>query len=670
MELSTPRLCLNMIVRNEEAILPRALGSIADHISYWVICDTGSTDGTPDLVATFFAQRGIPGELHSFPFDDFGTARNRALELARRSTGPFDYLLLADADMELHVEDPGFRRNLAAPGYQVKQKSGITYWNTRLLHRDAPSRYRGVTHEYLELKGQIETLDAIWFTDRSDGANRPGKFERDIRLLEVALERDPGDSRSMFYLAQSYRDAGQMEKAAATFARRFEMGGWEEERWYALVQEARCRHVAGDDAGFLAAAARACQLRPTRAEPLYDLARFYRLHGQYETAMLLCEMAAGIRWPAEDRLFIEDYVYTTGIRQEIAVAGYYCQSERRRSMGRLACNDLAIDVAAPDAVRRESRRNLAFYARTASALMPSFESRQLLLELPIEGRPMNPSVAVRDGAHYAVVRVVNYETENDTRYRVPDGVIRSRNVLVRLDANLQPHEPREILPPADFPSLFPKVLGFEDMRLFAWRGSLWCSATVLERTPEGWCEIVLSRLDETPQGIRLADWRVLTPAGPRRHEKNWMPRVAGDRLEFIYGCDPVVIVDEGGRTIGSQKPAAALDHLRGGSQAIAFGEGWLALTHEVSIVDRRREYLHRFVWFDNSNALRRVTEPFYFLARGLEFAAGLAMRDDGETLIVSFGARDSEAWIATVSSEDVRAALRRRAAAVAAGEVR
>ena len=49
------RLCLNMIVRNESAILERCLRSVADHVACWVIGDTGSTDGTQDLIRAFFA---------------------------------------------------------------------------------------------------------------------------------------------------------------------------------------------------------------------------------------------------------------------------------------------------------------------------------------------------------------------------------------------------------------------------------------------------------------------------------------------------------------------------------------------------------------------------------------------------------------------------------------
>ena len=96
-------LCLNMIVKNEMANLERCLTAVADHIACWVIADTGSTDGTQDFIRAFFAARNIPGELHSIPFHNFEQARNAALDCAYASPLACDYILFADADMELVV---------------------------------------------------------------------------------------------------------------------------------------------------------------------------------------------------------------------------------------------------------------------------------------------------------------------------------------------------------------------------------------------------------------------------------------------------------------------------------------------------------------------------------------------------------------------------------------
>ena len=185
------RLCLNMIVKNEMANLERCLRSVAPHIACWVIGDTGSTDGTQQYIRDFFAARGVPGEVHEFPFHDFAQARNEALRRARGSALAFDYLLFTDADMELVVENEAFASALDAEAYQLIQRSGVTYWNTRLIRRDADADYRGVTHEFVDVRhGSTQQLEGAWYQDHGTGANKADKFERDARLLRAALAEE------------------------------------------------------------------------------------------------------------------------------------------------------------------------------------------------------------------------------------------------------------------------------------------------------------------------------------------------------------------------------------------------------------------------------------------------------------------------------------------------
>ncbi|MDR3476093.1 MAG: hypothetical protein P4M09_30985 [Devosia sp.] len=117
------------------------------------------------------------------------------------------------------------------------------------------------------------------------------------------------------------------------------------------------------------------------------------------------------------------------------------------------------------------------------------------------------------------------------------------------------------------------------------------------------------------------------------------------------------MLDAQGRVTGETAPGVALDQLHGGSQAIPFDDGWLALTHEVSLIEESRVYLHRFVRYDGQMQLTQFSEAFMLNGRGVEFAAGLAWHQDGERLIVSYGVKDSEAWLATVSTTDVRRAI-------------
>lgn len=96
-------ICLNMIVKDEEPVITRCLGSVKPIIDYWVIVDTGSSDKTKEVIREFM--KDIPGELHERPWKNFEHNRNEALELAK---GKADYLLIMDADDHLQF-DPSFK---------------------------------------------------------------------------------------------------------------------------------------------------------------------------------------------------------------------------------------------------------------------------------------------------------------------------------------------------------------------------------------------------------------------------------------------------------------------------------------------------------------------------------------------------------------------------------
>ncbi|MFZ0042772.1 MAG: hypothetical protein WAK93_15790, partial [Solirubrobacteraceae bacterium] len=69
-----PGICLCMIVKDEAQVIERCLASVKEHLAYWVICDTGSSDATPELIRR--ALDGVPGEVHERPWVDFGHNRS------------------------------------------------------------------------------------------------------------------------------------------------------------------------------------------------------------------------------------------------------------------------------------------------------------------------------------------------------------------------------------------------------------------------------------------------------------------------------------------------------------------------------------------------------------------------------------------------------------------
>jgi hypothetical protein len=320
-------ICLNMIVRNESALIERCLAAAAAHIDCYVICDTGSTDNTVEKIRTFFAARNIPGVIAHTTFHDFEQARNYALDAARDSDLEFDYLLLCDADMELIVERPRFREELAGVPYLVAQRSAVGdlhYQNLRLVPRHCPARYRGVTHEYLDVTPADRVgFDGIWFRDHAAGANRTDKFERDITLLTQGLKTEPGNERYVFYLANTYFDAGQPAEAMTWYGKRVQMGGWAEEIFYSSYRIGGCLERLGRDTEMIAQHLQTYQRFPHRAEPLHALAQFYQRRSENQLAYLFADAGLRIPPPPDGALFVEAQVYDWRLTDIVAVSLYW-----------------------------------------------------------------------------------------------------------------------------------------------------------------------------------------------------------------------------------------------------------------------------------------------------------------------------------------------------------
>ncbi len=268
--------CLTMIVKDEEHVIAKCLASVRHLIDYWIICDTGSTDNTESEIRR--SLEGIPGELHRIPWEGFGKCRTKAFELAM---GKADYAFVVDADET--IDAPSGFGELDGAAYVVwaEPNESLRFITRRIFNLKFPWAYVGVLHEYPATSDPWEdkVLDGVVIRTTQNGARSkdPEKYLKDARTLEEALINEPDNSRYVYYLAQSYRDGQQFERAAARYMQRSVMGVGlnPEEVYISLLEAGRCFGRLGRVGDCEATLLRARATAPDRPEAVASLALLY-----------------------------------------------------------------------------------------------------------------------------------------------------------------------------------------------------------------------------------------------------------------------------------------------------------------------------------------------------------------------------------------------------------
>ena len=351
------RVCLAMIVRNESKSFPRLVQSLGDLVDEWCVIDTGSDDGTPELVQELLGH--LPGRLERRPWEDFGHNRTELVQMCAALPG-VTHLLLADADMTFSAA-ADFRSQLAAqtaPMLLVRVDSGDhDFRMPYLVSNDVDWFYESPTHEYLASPAPVEraSFDSLVITHHADGGARADKLERDRRLLEARIVERPDDLRSVFYLARTLQTLGLDDEAIAMYARRIAMGQWEQEIYISWLETGQIHAEFGRVEEAAWTWQRAIELRPGRAEAYYRLGRLLNSRSLHLAARVWLDRAMTLS-PSDDELFVERWVEQWGIRFEHAIACWWTGDRDRADD---IFRELAERPDVIDGVRVACRNNLA-----------------------------------------------------------------------------------------------------------------------------------------------------------------------------------------------------------------------------------------------------------------------------------------------------------------------
>jgi len=337
-------IALNMIVKNESHIIEKTLQNLCEYISfdYWVICDTGSTDGTQNLIKKFFKAKNIKGELHQCEWKDFGHNRTEALEKAFNKT---DYLLIFDADDSIQG-DFNLPTQWKYDSYSLKfgniTAGEVIYKRVLLINNRKKYAFHGVLHEFIvgisdnitetSIKGDYYLISGR----EGSRSQNPNKYLDDALILEKGFNEEINDDslkhRYAFYCAQSYKDAGKTDKSIYWFQKALTLPIWPQEKYYSCYQLGYLYEKKGEDEKAIHYWLKTSQYDPERIEGIVSACNKYKDMGLNEIAVSLYSHYSNYaKWTTNnlyDKLFVEVNRYQQELEYHCSIAAGYTRDKK------------------------------------------------------------------------------------------------------------------------------------------------------------------------------------------------------------------------------------------------------------------------------------------------------------------------------------------------------
>jgi len=637
--MTSPTICLNMIVKNEEKIIERLLESALPIIDTYCICDTGSTDNTIKVITDFFDKHGIKGKIVQKPFVNFGVNRTFALHAAK---GMADYALLLDADMLLKIGPKFDKKYLTKDVYQILQKAGsLVYYNTRILSLKLNVTVKCPTHEYYDIH-QDHTKENVgdhflYIDDVGDGGSKADKFPRDIKLLLEGIKEEPDNPRYYFYLGNSYYNTGKNEEAIPHYKKRIELGGWVEEVFYSHLKLGHCYQNLGNEPQMLYHFVQGYQVRPCRAETLYELVKHYRIKGEHYKAYLFYEVAKQIPFPLNDLLFIDNDTYTYKLLYEFSIIAYY--------IGKTNISDTFFELFRKMPIHGlyPLLGNYKFYKyilpNPVKTICFNNQIENIVNNKKLKFVASTPSIIkYKDGyginqryVTYTITPKGSYEFEYDStinQFIQTDIAFDKIDTVILKDLENDPHR-----------------YAIQDVKLLNVNDTILYTGTCKRENGK----IGVGGGKYLVNGDSF-DHHVYTMENMNDCEKNWvyLPTQDIDDLKMVYKWHPLTI----GKLINNKlvvEKKIDMPNLfslaRGSTNGFAFGNEIWFIVHYVHVNNGSpRDYYHGIVVLNNNDyTLKAYTKPFKFTDNPVEYCCGLIVTD--HSFIVSHSVMDRESYV-------------------------
>lgn len=344
-----PLIVVVIMVKDEEQVIRETLemyckaDPTGKKIGY-LVYDTGLDPWSPTMqkAKELFDDYGITNyQIIQEPFVDFATSRNRSLDLCEMYFPHAGYILQPDAEWYLHGVETLIsfcEQNLYTPekhSFLLRIAStDLDFGTQRLLRCKAGLRFGGVVHETITVGTPFKAPNEIYFELRPGrhGMEKTARrWARDKELLMKAHLANPMDSRTAFYLAQTFDCLNDLENAYKYYELRTHLQGWGEEDFMARYRLAIITERMKTEDGSarwpeaLDHYLKAHTMRPTRAEPLIRIAQHYLAEGNHACAYIFSRRACEMAYPEQDTLFVEKEAYDFTRHDLLGQSAWYVQ---------------------------------------------------------------------------------------------------------------------------------------------------------------------------------------------------------------------------------------------------------------------------------------------------------------------------------------------------------
>jgi glycosyltransferase involved in cell wall biosynthesis len=349
-----PKLILNTIVKNESHCIIGMLEAAAKISDAIVIADTGSTDGTQDLIRKFGEDNNIPTYVFERPFDDFEKSRNFGMQKARDVVNelgwnPNDcWTWWCDADEKIVVEDKFDKSQFKNDLYMINTYIGqMKYTRNTFARVSKPFRFYGPVHEFIVCDEQNITsglAENVFVDVKMIGSSWQGdisqKYLDHAHKLEAYIAKDRKDPRWIFYTAQSYHDSASMKdnneenverlrRSMKYYKERVKRNdGYAEENYYSQYRVGTIMRILEEPWNLThMELLKAYSMDPLRGESIKVIIDYYLQIGDWNMAYLYSKFAKSNfhgKNPYPTRLlFVDEAIYVWKFAESHAATCYY-----------------------------------------------------------------------------------------------------------------------------------------------------------------------------------------------------------------------------------------------------------------------------------------------------------------------------------------------------------